>query len=147
MLTLSRLVYLIYVITSNFLTLIHTCSFHMNDVIKYIQQGIINCNYLDMSCPCHTCHIYEIWRSKEVRDPLKSSFGMTMQASTGGRQFELGSEVSHYVILLYWNFIVSLTGYCKRFYRIPLFPIFLLFYMLCIYWDWQGQKCKLKWPV
>ena len=27
-----------------------------------------------------------------------------------------------------------------------LFPIFLLFYLFCIYWDWQGQKCKLKAP-
>ena len=51
---------------------------------------------------------------------------------------------SHYLIMLHWNFIVSLTGYCKRFYRIHLFPIFLLFDLFCIYyWDWQGQKCKL----
>ena len=83
MLTLSRLVYLIYVITSNFLTLIHTCSFHMNDVIKYIQQGIINCNYLDMYCPCHTCHIYGIWRSKEVRNPLKYHLGWQCKPQRG----------------------------------------------------------------
>ena len=40
--------------------------------------------------------------------------------------------------------LFCLTGYCKRFYRIPLFPIFLLFYLFCIYWVWQGQKCKLN---
>ena len=28
-----------------------------------------------------------------------------------------------------WNFIASLTGYCKRFYWIPLFTILLLFYV------------------
>ena len=50
---------------------------------------------------------------------------------------------SLYVILLSWNFV---TGYRKRFYRIPPFPIFLLFHLFCIYWDWQGQKCKLECP-
>ena len=42
--------------------------------------------------------------------------------------------------------LYCLTGYCRKFYRIPLFPIFLLFYLFCICWDWQGQKCKLKCP-
>ena len=46
--------------------------------------------------------------------------------------------------LLCWNFIVSLTEFCKRFYKIRLFPILLLFYLFCIYWHWQGQKCNLK---
>ena len=40
--------------------------------------------------------------------------------------------------------LYCLPGYCKRFYRIPLFTIFMLFYLFCIYWDWQGQRCKLK---
>ena len=40
--------------------------------------------------------------------------------------------------------LYCLTGYCKRFYGIPLFTVFMLFYLFCIYWDWQGQKCKLK---
>ena len=31
--------------------------------------------------PCHSCHIYGIWRSKEVGDSLKSSFGVAMQAT------------------------------------------------------------------
>ena len=54
---------------------------------------------------------------------------------------------SHYIIVLHWNFIVSLTGYCKRFHRIYLFPIILLFSLFCIYyWEWQGQKCKLMCP-
>ena len=51
----------------------------MNDVIKCIQQGIINYDYLDMYCPCH---IYGIWRSKEVGDTLKSSFRNANQFNT-----------------------------------------------------------------
>ena len=78
-----RVVYLIYIITSNFLGLIHACSFQMNDIIKYIQQVIINCDYLDMYCPCHICHIYWIWRSKEVGDALKSSFWVVKQTTRG----------------------------------------------------------------
>ena len=31
--------------------------------------------------PCHSCHIYGIWRSKEVGDSLKSSFAVAMQAT------------------------------------------------------------------
>ena len=42
--------------------------------------------------------------------------------------------------------MLSLTGYYKRFYRIPLFTILLLFYLFYIYWDWQSQKCDLKCP-
>ena len=76
-------VYLIYIIRSNFLTLIHTSSFQMNNVIKCILQGIINPDYLDMYCPCHICHIYGIWRSKEVGDILKLSFGVAMQTTRG----------------------------------------------------------------
>ena len=58
--------------------------------------------------------------------------------------YTLVMSCSHYLIMLHWNFIVNLTGYCKRFYRIHLFPIFLLFDLFFIYyWDWQGQKCKL----
>ena len=56
---------------------------------------------------------------------------------------ERGVGFSLYMILLCWNFV---TRYCKRFYRIPHFPIFLLFHLFCIYWDWQGQKCKLECP-
>ena len=36
--------------------------------------------------------------------------------------------------------------YCKRSYRIPPFPKFLLFHLFCIYWDWKGQECKLECP-
>ena len=49
--------------------------------------------------------------------------------------------ISLYVILLCWDFV---TEYCKRFYRISPFPKLLLFHLFCIYWDWQGQKCKLE---
>ena len=72
--------------------------------------------------------------------------GCQCKPQVGGK-FWCGDGIFHDVILSYWNFIVSLTGDCKRFYRIPLFPIFLLFYLFCIYWDWQGQKCKLKCPM
>ena len=68
----------------------------------------------------------------------------------GGKGFLWGRVGgSHYVIVLCWNFIfkiVSLTVYCKRFYKIPLFTILLLFYLFCIYWEWQDQKCNLKCP-
>ena len=30
--------------------------------------------------PCHSCHIYWIWRNKEVGETLKLSFGVAMQA-------------------------------------------------------------------
>ena len=75
----------------------------MNDVIKRIQQGIINCDYLDMYCPCHICHIYEIWRSKDVGDALKSSFGGSNGShNEGGGDFNgEGAGDSHYVMLVY----------------------------------------------
>ena len=59
----------------------------MNDVIGVFKEGIINCDYLDMYCPCHICHIYRISRSKEVGDALKSSFGVAMQATRGRGNF------------------------------------------------------------
>ena len=31
--------------------------------------------------PCHSFHMYGVWRSKEAREALKSSFGAVMQAS------------------------------------------------------------------
>ena len=65
----------------------------------------------------HSCLIYGIWMSKEVGNTLKLSFGC-------------GNT----------SFILSLTGYCKRLSRISLFPILLLFYLFCIYWDWQDRK-------
>ena len=96
--------------------------------------------------PCHISHIQEILRSKEVRGCFKVIIWGDNASYKGQGVILMGKESSRYVRLLYWNFIVSLTGYCKRFYRIPLFLIFLLFYLFCIYWDWQGQKCKLKCP-
>ena len=109
--------------------------------------------------PCHSYHIDEIWRSIEVGDTSKSSFGVAMLAILKNRSKNYSSSENlislavfmgkggfHYVILLYWNFIASLTGYCKLFYRIPLFTILLLFYLFDIYWDWQIQNCNLKCP-
>ena len=34
--------------------------------------------------PYHSCHIYGIWSSKEVGYALKSSSGVTMEATKGG---------------------------------------------------------------
>ena len=45
----------------------------------------------------------------------------------------IGKGGSHYVMVLYLNFIACPTGYCKRFYRIPVFTILLLFDLFCIY--------------
>ena len=38
------------------------------------------------------------------------------------------------------------TQYCKNIYRIPLFSVLVLVYLLCICWDWQDQRCNLKCP-
>ena len=83
--------------------------------------------------PCHSCHIYEIWtsRSKKVWGMLKShQLGVAMQVTKGGDLF-IGKAGSHYVIMLYsetlWQVLLGI--YCKRFYRITLFTILLLFYM------------------
>ena len=67
----------------------------------------------------YSCHFYGIWRSKEVGDASKLSFGVVIQA-TGAGGGGGGSFMENGGSLLYWNFIVSLTGYYKRFYRIPL---------------------------
>ena len=95
--------------------------------------------------PCHICHIYGSWRSRGGGCYVVIIWGWQCKPQEGGCNFngEGGVGFSLYVILLCWNFV---TGYCKRFYRIPPFPVFLLFHLLCIYWDWQGQKCKLECP-
>ena len=59
-----------------------------------------------------------------------------------GAQFLWGRRV----LIMYWKFIASLTGVCKRFSKIPLFTTLLLFYLSCIYWDRKGQKRNLKCP-
>ena len=85
--------------------------------------------------------------AKRWGDTLKSSSWVPLQAKRRGRVAVcMEKEGSHYVRLLYWNFIVSFTGYCKTFYRILLLPILLLLYLFYIYWDWQGQKWNLKCP-
>ena len=66
-----------------------------DDVVKRIQQGIINSDYSVNSvfivyCPRHICHIYGIWRRKEVGDALKSSFGVAMQTTRGKRVILMG---------------------------------------------------------
>ena len=52
-------------------------------------------------------------------------------------------EGSHYAILLHWNFIVGLTGYCQLIYRILLLlrtAVLLVLYLLRL----ADQKCNLK---
>ena len=83
--------------------------------------------------PCHSCHLYGIWtsRSKKVCGMLKSHhLGVDMQVPKGGALF-IGKVGSHYLILLYCETLlqVLLGIYCKRFYRIPLFTMSLLFYV------------------
>ena len=64
--------------------------------------------------PCHSYHIDEIWRSKEVGDTSKSSFGVAMLAILKNRSKNYSSSENlvslavfmgkggfHYVILLY----------------------------------------------
>ena len=41
----------------------------------------------------HSCHIYGVWRSKEMGDILKSSFGLAMQAARVREQFLWRMEV------------------------------------------------------
>ena len=110
-------------------------------------------------CNNHICHIeFGIWDlgvlwdlefggAKSWGDTLVTIWGGNASHKWGMRQFEWGRGGSHYVITLHWNFIVSLTGYCKRFNRIHPFPMFLVFGLFCIYhWDWQSQKYNLKCP-
>lgn len=90
---------------------------------------------------CHSCHIYGNWASRS--EALKSSIVVAMQAKKVWL-FLKRSGISDYLILLYWNFIASHTRYCKRFCRMLLFTILFLFFIFCIYWDWQGRKGNLK---
>ena len=72
----------------------------------------------------------------ELGDALKTSFGLAMQATGGGDEILMGKGR----FSLCNTTVLNLTGYCKRFYRIPLFPIFLQFHLFCIYSGWQGHK-------
>ena len=85
--------------------------------------------------PCHSCHIYGIWtsRNKKVWGMLKSHhLGMAMQVIKRETLF-IGKAGSHYVILLYCETLmqVLLRVYCKTkvFFRIHLFTMLLLFYV------------------
>ena len=63
---------------------------------------------------------------------LTSSFGLAMQATRRANFHEKESFSLCNTAAL--KLIVSLTGFCKLFYRIvPLFPILLLSYLFCIY--------------
>ena len=92
--------------------------------------------------PCQVCHISEIWRSRGG-GRFEVIWGVAMQATRRGCNFNGEMGFSLYVILLCWNFV---TAYCKRLYRIPPFPKFLLFHLFYIYCDWQDQKCSLECP-
>ena len=66
--------------------------------------------------PSHICHICKIWRSKKVEECSKVIIWVGSVSHNGGGGASLmGKARSSYVILLYWNFIVSLTEYCKYF--------------------------------
>ena len=94
--------------------------------------------------PGHICHIYGIWRSRDGGCFEVIIWGWQCKSQKWGGNFNL--EVvgfSLYVILLCWNFV---TGYWKISYTIPPFSIYLLFHLFFVYWDWQDQKCQLKYP-
>ena len=106
-----------------------------------------------MSCsvwPWYICTVY----STNTDCIRKAMMGWQCKSLWGGGNFNgkrvVGEGgVSSYCVILLYSVVLKLyclTGYCKRFYRIPFFSIFLLFYLFCTYWDWQGQKCKLKCP-
>ena len=101
--------------------------------------------------PCHSCYIYRIWRSKEVGGSHNLGWQCKVQGGgggggVGGGKF-FGDGSFQHVILLYWNFIVRLAGYCKVFYRIPpLFPILLLFYLFCTYLS-KFARLKVQFKV
>ena len=79
------------------------------------------------------------------RDCIRTTMvGWQCKPQGGGDNFngEKGIPLCNTVLLN----LYCLTGYCKRCYRITLFLIFLLFYLFCISWQNQGQKCKLKCP-
>ena len=81
--------------------------------------------------PWYSCHICGIWksRSKKVWGMLKShQLGAGMQVKKGDC-FHREGRFSLCNTAVLWNFIASLTGYCKRFYWIPFFSILLLFYV------------------
>ena len=40
--------------------------------------------------PCHSCHIFGIWRNKEIKDALKLLFKVGMQATNGDRFYGKG---------------------------------------------------------
>ena len=76
--------------------------------------------------PCQIFHIHGVWREQGVEyDSIISSFGMATQAAKGGDQCLLGRGLS-LCITAVLKLIVSPTGYCNRFYRIPLCTILLL---------------------
>ena len=72
----------------------------------------------------------------ELGDALKTSFGLAMQATRGGDEILMGKRR----FSLCNTAVLNLTGYCKKFYRILLFHIFLQFHLFCIYSGWQGHK-------
>ena len=68
--------------------------------------------------------IYAIWRSKEVRERIKviiwGDNASQKWVGVGGGDFCRGTGC-----------LTMTSGYCKRFYRIPLFPmLFILFFLL-----------------
>ena len=83
--------------------------------------------------PCHSFHIYGIWssRSKKVRSILKSHHLRVANASHKRGALFMGKVGSHYLVLVYCETLlqVLLGIYCKRFYRISLFTMLMLFYL------------------
>ena len=102
-----------------------------------------------MSCSAWlwcTCKVYST-----NRDCIRKTMAGSQCKPLGGeRNFngeeERGGGGEGGSLLLYWNF-VALLGTIKDFIgyhtSVPYISAVLPIY---IYWDWQGQKCKLKCP-
>ena len=84
--------------------------------------------------PCHSCHIYGIWksRSKKVWGCLKVTncgWWCKSQKGGGGALHREGRFSLCNMLYCETSLEVLLGIYCKRFYWIPRFTILLLFYV------------------
>ena len=81
---------------------------------------------------CCSCHIYGIWRSKEVEKTLKLSFGVAKQATKRENFYaKEGFSLCNTAVSKLYCKSYFLLKLCYR--KLPLFPILLLFYLFCIY--------------
>ena len=93
--------------------------------------------------PCHSCHIYGIWRSKKVGDALKSSFGVTMQAAMGDSFYGEGRfSLCNTAVLK--HYCKSLLGIVKHFIGHYLFSLYYCYFTSFISAETGKAKNVLK---